>query len=305
MNEFDQFISKIVDGRGINTEDRELLRKELLDYLNSSKVDNLKLGLNEQEAINKAIESFGNINDHGNNLKHLLLSNNKKSCFNIIDILKTIALMFIIYFIILFTLNATTLIFYSKGYNLLLSSIPIIIGTLYTLLKFYKKEVILYFLYITLSLFFCISNLFEIIFDYFSYYLRNAISLIEIHFNIEYIISYIITTIIIIIIIKITPEKFLKNIRSLNEYSINSFLLFIISILLMMVYYLFPNKCYPLYVIISKLFNNKDIICSTKNIFVMILNDNILIPNLGLFILLFLIYRIIRRFINKGFRSII
>ncbi|QAA31039.1 permease prefix domain 1-containing protein [Clostridium manihotivorum] len=94
MGPFDQYIKSIVSDLKATKKQKSELTDELMDHLMMLKVQYISEGFSETDAIEKAIESFGEINNLKASMKNSLFSYRNKSSFVI-----GIMLLLIIFFL--------------------------------------------------------------------------------------------------------------------------------------------------------------------------------------------------------------
>lgn len=297
MREFDKFINDLLDISGINDFDKMDLKDEIQDHLMLLKLDYINKGYSERNSIKLAIRDFGEENFIEKEIKRNLPSKNKTKVFYKKYKIKCMLGMFLSYYIfiflseVIFKINHRTLMF-----NIFLATIPSLIGFIYINMKIANHKNKLYNLKFILLLYFVIEKIIISGLVLMYYYIKpNELYLSTLLknayiFNNVYISSYIIFY-VILILIQIYIDKN-KSISIKNPYdsSISSAIIGSLSIMLMIVYFLFPNRWYLLHCIIEKIIQCNIKVVS-KNIIFILINNNIVIPNLGLILFIFLILR--------------
>lgn len=112
-------------------------------------------------------------------------------------------------------------------------------------------------------------------------------------FNVSYLLSFIIFTIISIVVTKYTNTKIFMNKKNIYDWNLGMTILFYISIILTILYSLIPNRFYLLSKILINIIGT-DITNVSKNIFYLIINNNVFIPNIGLLLIVILAFRFIK-----------
>lgn len=304
MNEIEQFIQSVLNSRGINEQDKKELELELTDHLNSLKLDYIKNGYDEKEAIELCIKEFGEPNTLGNTLKRYLVSKNKGSILTVSNKINGILLMCFIYL--------CTTLFYTLVMNEILTGLyyPLVTFTtvsgiyLYINLKIYDNSAkIKYFSFFLIS-FFLIERILVFFFYTFSNYLRGGnLGLVPI-LNWFYVIFYIFFSTFALVLLKINKINTFDKIRNPYDSQIKIALLFVISMGLNALYYLFPNRWYPLFVLVERLLG-KPINEVHRNIFYLLINNRYVVPNFGLLIFIGLLLLVIYKIFKKGIGSLI
>lgn len=304
MNEIEQFIQLVLNSRGINEQDKKELELELTDHLNSLKLDYIKNGYDEKEAIELCIKEFGEPNTLGNNLKRYLVSKNKVSILTLSNKINGLLLMCFIYL--------CTTLFYTLVLNKTLTGLYYLLVTFTTIsgiyvyvnLKLYDNSAkIKYFSFYLIS-FFLIERSLVFLFYIFSNYLRGGnLGLVPI-LNLSYLAFYILFSVFALVLLKIDTNNTFNKVRNPYNSQIKIVILFVISMGLNALYYLFPNRWYPLFVLVEKLLG-KPINEVNRNIFYLVINNKYIVPNFGLLIFIALVLLIIYKILKKGIRSLI
>ncbi|KEI01788.1 hypothetical protein ADU90_11865 [Clostridium botulinum] len=301
MKEFDKFINNLLDTSGINDFDKMDLKDEIQDHLMLLKLDYINKGYSESDSIKLAIRDFGQENFIGREIKTNLPSKNRTKVFYKKDKIKCILGMFLSYYLfiffseIIFEIDHRTLIF-----NILLAIIPSLFGFIYINIKVINNNKNIYNLNFILILYFIIEKIIMSSLILIYYYIKpNKFILYRVFknyyvFNKEYIISYIIVFIVFILIQLYINKKEIINIKNTCDLKLSSVILGDLSILLMIAYYLFPNRWCFLYCLIEKIIHSNVEIIS-KNLLFIVINNKMVIPNLGLILFIFLVIRKIKK----------
>lgn len=122
--------------------------------------------------------------------------------------------------------------------------------------------------------------------------------------NISYILSYIVFSGVAIWRIKVDRSTMLDRVRNPYDSKVMITFLVSISIILNVIYYLFPNRWYALCVLMEKLVG-ESINEVNRNLLYLVINDRIVIPNIGIFILIGLLLILFYKIIRKGVKSIL
>ncbi|WP_368490580.1 permease prefix domain 1-containing protein [Clostridium sp. BJN0013] len=266
MLKFEQFIEDIIDKRGINENDKLELRDEIESHLLLLENEYLEKGYDKKTAINLAIDSFGDSNLIGNDLKLNLPSKNKYYKFNIKNMIKLICNMILISLISTFfficILNKNT------NSNYFLLGVPLIntiFSYLYINIKISNtknaiKNIIIcnILLYIILKLLATFVMFIGILL--FGSPFHKPLSLALFGFLITYIsnlfIPFILCTVVSVIFTKLFNKIIFSNIRNIYENKLTSVLLFSLSILLWIGYYMLPSSNLILKKILTNLINS-------------------------------------------------
>jgi hypothetical protein len=313
MSGFEVYIKEILDERGINEHDKKDLEFEIKDHLMLLKNEYLDKGLSENEAIKLSIKDFGESNSIGNSIKNNLPSNNKYPDFTFREKVQCLSEMFLVYFLLLFSCET---FFKMEVYSIFFYVGAALVVTL-TSFIFINKKVnndknkvkniirinIQFFIIekIVMSLFFIISlpirggtNILETKLPLMNFYIFNWI----------YIIGFILFTLISVIITKYVMDKVTHNFKNNYNNTITSTVLFITSILFIILYILIPNRFYVLRKILISIMGS-NITDVSRNVFFMVINNNFIIPNIGLVILIILCIRLVIHIKKKGIGSIL
>lgn len=312
MLEFDIYIKNLLNERGINEQDKEDLYYEIKDHLMLLKNEYISKGLSEGESVKLAIKQFGDSNFIGNNIKRNLPSNNKLKDFTYKESAKCLLNTFLIYFVFI-CLSATVfnVIVRSALFNISLALVVTLTSFIFINNKLNTKRNKIKNILVCNILFFIIEKAFMSIFTILALNIRggSADSLIitlknSYIFNPVYNIAFVLLTLGSIIATKYIWDIFFENIRNTYNSTFVSTILFSISILLLFMYYLIPNRFYILRKIIINLMGS-DITSVNKNILFIVINKGFVIPNIGLVLLVLLCIRLMIQVRKKGIQSIL
>lgn len=306
MNRINKFIDDLLNQRGITKEDKEDLKTELLDHVVLLKEEYLVKGYNDNEAINLALNDFGDANEIGNNIKENLPSSNRYTDFSVIEFLKTILFMLLGYATALVYIVSFTEIHYeSILFYIIISAVPIIIGFFYVNLKLtsrIKRIKIISKLLIVFLLFERLIMLFIYILSS-RFGSKNTIMEFNKLLNIRYITVYCILLVISIIITYTLSEHIVLKIKNPYNAKPISNLLWFSSVVLMILYYLLPNRWYLLRSLFENIIGNK-VSHVEKNIIFLTINYKIIIPNVGLVLFIIMGIMLFKQINKKGIESL-
>lgn len=311
MFEFETYIKKLLDERGINEQDKEELYYEIKDHLILLKNEYLSKGISEEEAVKLSIKDFGESNFIGNNIKKNLPSNNKYNDFSFREKALCLLEMFLVYFIfICLCATAWNVITKSTFFNIGIAVVVTLTSFIFINRKLNNEKNKVKNLFICNILFFIIEKIIMSLFAIVAFNIRGGItdSLVLILknyyiFNLMYIAAFILLTLGSIIVTKYIGNVLFKDIRNTYNYTLVSFVLFVISILLLFAYYLIPNRFYVLRKILINAIG-ADITSVSKNIFYTVINNGFIIPNIGLLLLVILCIKLVLHIKRKGLESI-
>lgn len=310
MEVFNAYIKELLDERGINEQDKKDLEFEIKDHLMLLENEYLIKGLSEKDAIKLSIKDFGESNFIGNSIKKNLPSHNKYPDFTFKERAQCLLSMFLVYFIYIFVLSYAT--FLSQISDSLFFYLGMAIVVTLTSFILVNKKVndnknkLKNIISCNIQ-FFIIEKVFMSLFILIISSIRggNGFSLFNTYiFNWIYILSFILFTSCSVIITKHVMNKITLNLKNNYNNTITSTILFIISVLFMILYILIPNRFYVLRKIIISILGS-DITNVSKNIFFMVINNSLVIPNIGLVILIILCIRLILHIKKKGIESIL
>lgn len=318
MHEFDAYISELLNERGINDQDKEDLRCEMMDHLILLKDEYLKKGLSEKEAAEAAIKDFGDSNSVGNNIKINLPSLNKSVDFSSKERLSCIVEMFLVYFILRYlfgtiTDDFTNIIFYTIiSVGVILTSFILVNKKLRNEKNRIKNIIICNTgFFISEKIIMCVYGIVWLTVVDKS---RSFTNLLKTYnncyfLNWKYMSLFILLTIFSILLTKFLGKRIFDNMRNTYNHNAGAVSLFIISILLIMpyVYIQYNNSYYTrcmLMNIISRMtgLNITDI---NINILFMVVNSRFVVPNVGFALIIILLARLIIQIKKKGIKSIL
>lgn len=306
MDRINKFIDDLLSERGITKDDRRDLELELLDHMMLLKQEYIDKGYNEAEAIELAINNFGDTNEIGNSIKKALPSRNKYTDFSKMEISKSVLFMLVGYFITIFYVSTLGSMNYdSFTFYLLISSIPIIIGFMYINLKITTKNKRIKNLLISLTIFFISERLLMVLIYRIGYivYTNRAANITDL-LDFKYFVTFLILGVISISITTILSNKTVSKIRNPYNAKITSNLLWISSIALMLLYYLFPNRWYLLCRLVESIIGS-EVSYVNKNILFLTVNHKIMLPNIGLIIFIVMVARLLKQINKKGLESLL
>lgn len=317
MRKFDAYISELLNERGINDQDKEDLKYEIMDHLILLKDEYLKKGLSEQEAEKSAIKDFGDSNSVGNNIKINLPSLNKSADFSSKERLSCILQMFLAYSILRYLFGTVTddfthVFFYTiMNIGVVLTSF-ILVNKKLTNEKnkikniiicnstFFISEKIIMFIYAVLWLTIVdrsrlFSNLLK---TYNNFYFLNW----------KYISLFLLLTIFSVLLTKLSGNKLFNNRRNVYNYTAKVITAFVISILLIIPYAMIQFATqYRLgrfrYIVAD--ITGYRVTDIAANTFYTVFDSRFVVPNIGLVILIILIIRLIIQIKKKGIKSIL
>lgn len=305
MDRINKFIDDLLSERGITKDDRNDLGIELLDHIILLKQEYIESGYDESEAIELAIKNFGDTNEIGNNIKKALPSRNKYTDFSKLEMTKSILFMLVGYFLTLFYISSFGSMNYEGlMYNLIISTIPIIIGFAYINLKMTTKIKRVKNLFISLAIFFLSERLLTLLIYVVGYgfYLNRVIKLTDL-VDFKYIVIFLILGIVFTVFTNLLSDKVVAKIRNPYNAKITSNLLWILSIALMLLYYLFPNRWYLLCRFVESIIGG-EVIYVSKNILFLTINHKIPLPNIGLIIFVIMGLKLLKQINKKGLESV-
>lgn len=189
-------------------------------------------------------------------------------------------------------------------FNIIISTIPIIIEFIYINLKVTRKIKRVKNLLISLAMFFLserLLTLFIYIVGY-SFYLNRSVNLNHL-LDPKYIVIFLIIGIIFIMITNLLSDEMVLKIRNPYNSKITSNLLWISSISLMLLYYLFPNRWYLLCRFVETIIGD-EVIYVSKNILFLTINHRITLPNIGLIIFIIMTVKLFKQINKKGIESL-
>ncbi|MCD3206751.1 hypothetical protein G8T60_12715 [Clostridium botulinum C] len=318
MKIFEEFIENILKNNGINNNDKEDLKNELMDHLIMLKKDYLDKGKSEQEAIQLSIDSFGNTSFLGYNLKSNLPSKNKHTKLNIKNQLECLFFMISTYILltIISSFNNLNIGKVSILFSAFLSVMIYSISFIYILTKvcFRENQIksililnITYFLCEKLIVFIC-NLLFTVVLNSKSTNIfESNIFLYKYSYNLNYVIISIFIILISYIITKYLPDKIRDKFKNYYDFNLLYIILFLLSLLMTLLYFVCASSPYFCYRIALYFNISKFKIIDTNILYILLNNNdnNLVIPNIGLLILSILIIKILIKFKKNGIKNIL
>jgi len=288
MNEFSEYIEKLLKKTQLTRLEKKDLEKELVEHLNNMKDDYLKKGISEKESINMAIKNFNN-SDFIKEINNFA-ANRKLTGLNISYLFKINIILILVYSILMigsFLLFAT-----NQDLNLLYFLIIcfiLFVNYDYTSSNFESKKDIFLNMSITCFLFFCIEKIGILTISKIYSILSNNL---ELNISDLYVFQW--TKILIYLVMSVIGILFAKyhtpNSRKRDfKLSTAEIFILILSLILSIIYFLYPNRFYLLNLVISRMFNT-DVQSFSKNLLYMNINHGFIIINVGLVLILLLIF---------------
>lgn len=292
MNEFSEYIEKLLKKTQLTRLEKKDLEKELVEHLNNMKDDYLKKGISEKESINMAIKNFNN-SDFIKEINNFA-ANRKLTGLNISYLFKVNIILILVYSILmigsflLFTTNQDLNLLY-----FLIICFILFVNYDYTSNHFESKKDIFLNMSITCFIFFCIEKIGILTISKIYSILSNNL---ELNISDLYVFQW--TKILIYLVMSVIGILFAKyhtpNSRKRDfKLSTAEIFILILSLILSIIYFLYPNRFYLLNLVISRMFNT-DVQSFSKNLLYMNINHGFIIINVGLvLILLFIFYKFI------------
>lgn len=301
MTEFREYVNKLLKKSRLNHSEKKELENELVEHLNNTKDDYIKKGMPEQEAISLAIKNFKKsdflkeINDFTTSRKLTGINISYLFRINIILVFIYIILMIANFALFASFLDSNLLYFITTCFILL-------INYNYASSRFESKKDILSNISITCVIFFLIEKIGIVILSTMYNILDPNLefNMLDLYiFDFKKILIYLIVSIAVIWFVKYDTSNSSK--RYFNLLRIDIFLLSS-SFILMILYFLYPNRFYLLNLTISKIFG-VDVQFFRKNLLYMSINNKFIIINIGLLlILLYMLYKFILRCLKINFK---
>ncbi|GAA0788403.1 permease prefix domain 1-containing protein [Hathewaya limosa] len=296
MREFEIYITNLLKKTNLPVGEREELKMELIQHLNDSKYDYMNEGLSEKQAIQKAIENF-NKRDFLTEINGFVDSE-KFNDFNLNYFIKMNLTLFISY--LLMIVVSVALIKNTIGFNLsyfFIMTVILFLNYECAIMNFQSKKDIIKNMGIVAFSFFFIQKLFMIILAFMHKLLFDKRTV-----NIEYIriskLNNLVVYLSILVVTMLLARYVDRDVKKKVTLSILDIGILCFSILLNIVYFLFPDRFYLLNFTISKLLNI-NVKSFSKNILYMNINNSIVIINIGLLMLLFfIVYKLYLRIIK-------
>lgn len=304
-NRLDKYAEKLVRKTKFSHLEKQDLKKELLEHLINSKEESLKKGLSEEDSINIAINKFNKL-DFIEEMNKFTL--NKKAIGikgkYIIKINIILIFIYSIFISFLFSL-------FSKKQDLMISYFLIIglvlfVNYYYSANHFqFKKDIVLN-TAISCIVFFLIEKFEIIILSKIYSSLSNDLKIYNIlssfPFKTESIVIYMILSIFFVFIALYSNNNF-RNIKFRFLNSTIEKVILVLSLITEIIYFLYPNRLYFLNLTISKLLN-LNVERFEKNLLYMIINDKIIIVNIGFILIIILIlYKLYLNIIKKTMQN--
>jgi hypothetical protein len=318
MNGFEAYIKELLSERGINEHDKKDLEFEIEDHLLLLKNEYVDKGLSEKDAIKSSIKDFGESNFIGNSIKNNLPSHNKFIDFSSKERMNCLLEMFLIYFVFKFIGNVEQNAFSNGIVPYVIMTIPVVCTSFVFVNKKIKNEKnkVKNLFYCNI-LFFILEKIIMSGYGIFRLIIVDKISASSdiinptkslYLFDLQYIITFLLATLCSIILTKLLGDKLLKGIKNTYNYSLKSTVISITSILLMLLYLLTLNTGpYSLGLITDRIqtITGFNILSINGNPLFAIINNKLIVPNIGLLILIMLFIRLIIRVRKKGLKSIL
>lgn len=300
MKGIELYVNRLLKKTKLNKIEKKDLELELIEHLNNIKEDYIKKGIPEKEAINNVISNFNysefleEINTFstkkklkGISFNYLILTSfililsymiATSICFTFFDNNRT---SMILYFIIMGVISIVNFYF---AYNNFESKKDIIINTLLGFLSFFFLR------FIIIISFNVVYNL-KFLNEGFNMFNSNLLNINTILIDF----SILILSFIFIKFVKIDINEKNTTFSNLDFYILG------FSLVLNLIYFLYPNRFNILKTIVYKLFHI-DVYSFDKNIFFMNINNEINIINVGLIMLIiFMIYKLFFKKFIKNF----
>lgn len=301
MIEFRQYVSKLLKKSRLNHSERKDLENELVEHLNNMKDDYMKNGISEEDSINMAIKNF----KKSNFLKEIndFTANKKLVGINIHYLLKINTILTFIYLILMIT-NFTLFVADRNSYLVyfLIICFTLFVNYNYASICYEFKKDILLNVSITCFSFFLIEKIVMVILSaiYSAFAPNLEFNILDLYvLDFKKILIYLIISITVILFAKYdtynTPKRYF-NLLATDIIMLSS------SFILIILYFLYPNRLYLLNLAISKIFG-VDVQFFKKNLLYMSINNKFIIINIGLLLIfLYTLYKFISRCLKKNFK---
>lgn len=306
MERINEFINDILDNRGINHDDKEDLRLELLDHILLLKKEYIATGLDEDKATELALKNFGDINNIGNGIKRTLPSRNKYKEFTLREISKIILAMLLGYIItVVYIVSFKEMNYDSLTYYSVIVIAPIIINFIYVNLKLGSRIIRIKNMIKSLLVFLLVERMLFLMVYAIQIIIHKGSDGIDLFtlLNFKYIAVYLCVGIVFVVLTSLISDKVAVKIRNPYNSKLLTNILLTSSLIFMILYYLFPNRWYILCSFIEKILGS-EIIYVNKNILFLTINHEIFIPNIGLIVLIIMGINLIRQIYGKGIESL-
>lgn len=306
MERINEFINDILDNRGINHDDKEDLRLELLDHILLLKKEYIATGLDEDKATELALQNFGDINTIGNGIKRTLPSRNKYKEFTLREISKIILVMLLGYIItVVYAISFQEMNLGSLTYYISITLSPIIINFIYVNFKLGSKMIRIKNMIKSLLVFLLVERMLFLMVYAIQIIIHKGSDRIDLFtlLNFKYIAIYLCVGIVFVVLTSLISDKVVVKIRNPYNSKLKTNILLTSSLIFMILYYLFPNRWYILCSLIEKILGS-EIIYVNKNILFLTINHEMFIPNIGLIVLIIMGINLFRQVYRKGIESL-
>ncbi|AWZ49913.1 hypothetical protein C3495_13750 (plasmid) [Clostridiaceae bacterium 14S0207] len=265
MHEFNEYVVSLLKETNLKHKEQEKLKKELMKQLKSLKCEYINKGFLEGEAIQKAIEEF---EESGYFKNKYNFSNDKQvNGFNLSYFIRTNLILITTYIFMNFI--GALLLKRVKKFNIIyfcIIALTLLLNYICATRTFRrKKDRVKNIVLVGFSFFFLEKILMLVLcYIYMLFHNRGDINITTLYvFNFNNLIVYLGIVIFTIFLSKYSNKKVKENINIL----ILNFIILFSSILLNLLYFLFPNRFYLLKLIICEIFNIK-IKTLTKNFYI-------------------------------------
>lgn len=318
MTGFELYIKELLNERGINENDKKDLEFEIKDHLMLLKNEYLDKGVAEQQAIELSIKDFGDSNFIGNGIKVNLPSHNKIADFSIKDKVNCLFEMLLIYFIFRYFWDISIHNDFNSMFFYVAMAIPVV-GTSFIFINkklMFEKNKIRNILFCNI-LFFTSEKIIMSGYSIFRLMVIDKINSLPYLLNSvknsylldwRYIGIFLLSTLGSIILTKLLGNILLNGIRNTYNYHLSSMIIFVAGILLFILYSLILCAVpYRLVLFIDRITNITGFQINTfnRNPLFILINNKLIIPNIGLLILLTLFVKLIMHIRKKGLKSIL
>lgn len=306
MDRINEFINDILENRGINHDDKEDLKLELLDHILLLKKEYIATGLDEEKAAELALKNFGDINTIGNGIKRTLPSRNKYKEFTLREISKVILAMLLGYIItVVYTISFQEMNLGFLTYYISITLSPIIINFVYVNLKLGSRSIRVKNMIKSLLTFLLVERMLFLMVYAIKIIIHKGSDRIDLltFLNFRYIAVYLCVGIVFVALTSLISDKVAVKIRNPYNSKLQTNILLTFSLIFMILYYLFPNRWYILCSFIERILGS-EIIYVNKNILFLTINHEMFIPNIGLIVLIILGVKLIRQIHGKGIESL-
>lgn len=288
MSEFKKYIHSILENNGFNEASKIELECEFNDHLTMLKDEYLSKGYSEEEAVKLAIKAFGENYKISSELKDVIYYNNRCTSLDIKNTVKFLFYMFITYFFGMW-LVANNL-YVNRSYDPGISIVyflTALISFICINIKVKNKTNCIKSILICNIIFLICQNLIMfclISFRQGFFSLPNTSLVPQFYF--------LLFTIIFISLTYTFRNKASHKKIFVYDFNMLSIVLWSISVILISLYSLIPNKFFILRKLIVMILND-EIFDVKKNLFFILINKTLFIPNVGLLCLLILVARLL------------